>query len=96
MKRRRRKYRTLNRQLNQPNFEKLEPRNLLAGISFDAASGLVSVDGTQNVDAVHITEVATNQIRVRLDGASQVFQTDQVNEIQFRGISHTLGTTVRL
>ena len=83
--RRRRKYRTSNRQLNQPNFEKLEPRNLLAGISFDAASGTVFVEGSPSVDAVHITTESTDQIRVRHGGQIEVFESEQVNEIQFRG-----------
>jgi Ca2+-binding RTX toxin-like protein len=70
---------------SQAAFQNLETRSLLAGITFDAGTGVVTVDGSIGNDVALITTAGT-QITFSLTGVSnQNFQAAAVNEIVFFG-----------
>ena len=67
-------------------FQRLEPKCLLAGISFDAGTGVITVDGSSNRDRVLILNESATEIRVDFDGvADQTFNRAQISEIVFYG-----------
>lgn len=68
------------------SFEKLEDRNLLAGISFDSGTGELTVSGGVNDDVGQITNLDASTVRVTLTGfAAQDFATSSVNKVTFIG-----------
>lgn len=74
------------RRSNNLMYQTLEPKNLLAGIAFDSITGVITVEGRNVDDAVHISNSANNQIRVAMGGVgSQTFVASQVNSIEFYG-----------
>ena len=67
-------------------YQNLEPRNLLAGISFDQVTGTIFIEGTQDRDFSEVSD-SGNQLEVRLSGFDvQTFNVDEVNLIEFRGL----------
>ncbi|MEM7453616.1 MAG: calcium-binding protein [Planctomycetota bacterium] len=65
---------------------RLEPRQLLAGISFDVPTSKVHIDGTSGDDTSTIVQVNETSFRVSLQGfGSQVFDYADVSGILFRG-----------
>ena len=65
----------------------LEPRMLLAGISFDSATGEVLVVGTNNDDTVLVTP-QNNQVTVSLGNIEQqTFDASSVSAVRFRGLN---------
>ncbi len=72
-------------QSNQAAFQNLETRSLLAGITFDAGTGVLTVDGGSGNDVALVSTTGT-QITVSLTGtSSQNFQAVAVNEVVFFG-----------
>lgn len=70
---------------NQNNYQSLESRNLLAGISFD--SGVVTVIGTESNDISIVSVSSATQINVSLNGfATQTFTTSAVSKLVFLGL----------
>ena len=72
--------------LNKPvlRFDSLEPRCLLAGISFDPATGVVTVEGSANADYVQVFQESATEIDVRFAGVdSQTFSSSDVTEVVF-------------
>ncbi len=66
------------------SFESLEPRCLLAGISFDSLTGIVTIDGSARSDSVRIIANSKTELTVRFDGfQAQTFRVAQVSEILF-------------
>ncbi len=72
---------------NELQFVNLETRNLLAGISFDSTTGIVTVDGSNGPDAVRVTQTATNTTVVFANLDNQSFSNSQVTSIVFLGRS---------
>lgn len=67
-------------------FDALEPKHLLAGITFDATTGIVTVDGSANADSVQVLQQSTTEISVVYSGVdSQSFSIDSVSEVLFLG-----------
>ena len=67
-------------------FDSLEPKNLLAGISFDAAAGIATVNGSNSADAVHVLQTSA-EISVTYHGVdTQTFSTSELNEVVFFGL----------
>ena len=67
-------------------FQRLEPKCLLAGLSFDAETGVITVDGSSDPDRVFISNDSPTEIRVDFDGvAEQTFNRAQISEIVFYG-----------
>lgn len=72
-----------NRKLYRAEYGKLEPRNLLAGITFQG--GEVLVEGAGGNDRVEVHAIG-NQIEVTLNGFEpQQFSANEVDSIRFRG-----------
>ncbi len=70
---------------NESGYQNLESRQLLAGISFDSGTGVVTVDGSSAPDTVLVSPNGT-QISVVLVGLqSQSFNASSVNEVVFTG-----------
>ena len=69
-------------------YHSLEPRNLLAGISFDANTGVVTVMGSaiDDVSVVNSNEI-TGLTAVTLNDSSQSFATTTVSSIDFQGLA---------
>jgi len=66
------------------HFENLEQRNLLAGITF--SSGVITIEGSANADAVHVTAPSAETLNVVIYGSeSQNFELSQVGKIVFHG-----------
>ena len=64
----------------------LESKQLLAGITFDSASGIVEVEGTRLGDQVYILNESESQIKINFAGVEErVFNRDDVQSITFRG-----------
>ena len=65
------------------DFQQLENRQLLAGITFNPANGIVSVDGSEAADSVLISGSGT-QLSVYLSGVgTQSFARSSVTEVMF-------------
>ena len=68
------------------SLESLEPRVMLAGISFDAGTGTVLMDGTNGNDTATVTDLGNGQLQVALSGfATQQYSTSSVNLLRFIG-----------
>ncbi len=65
-------------------FENLEPKRLLAGISFDSAAGVVTVTGTSGADYVQVFQNASGISVVYHDFESRSFDSGDVNEVVFK------------
>jgi Ca2+-binding RTX toxin-like protein len=69
------------------HYGELEPRALLAGISFDGATGVVLIDGTSHADTVEITphngQVTVNFVNID----QQTFAANSVSAFRFLGRS---------
>ncbi len=66
-------------------YQSLEPRQLLAGISFNSATGVVTIDGSGGDDVSQVTMVG-NSINVSLNGVpTQSMASSQVTEIVYWG-----------
>lgn len=66
------------------SIEKLEPRQLLAGITFDA--GVISVEGTANADGAQVFNPQPDQVSVVIYGIEQqTFDAATVSKIVFTG-----------
>ena len=73
---------------NVISYHGLEPRNLLAGITFDGGTGVVTVMGSAINDVSAVTSNAiTGQTTVTLNDASQSFGTTTVSSIVFQGLA---------
>ena len=71
---------------NKLNFEKLEERDLLAGIFFDSAAGEITVSGGSVADVGSIRNLDSSTVRVSLSGyESQDYSTDSVSKVTFIG-----------
>jgi len=71
------------RQQSSAEFQALENRKLLAGITFNPANGIVSVDGSEAADSVLISSSGT-QLNVYLSGVgTQSFAKSGVTEVMF-------------
>ncbi len=92
---RRRKNRSLNRWQrtrkacrNGSRYDRLEVRNLLAGISYDADTSTVLIEGSVNNDVVTIEMVGDDMISVDLTGFDQQqFAVEDVELIRFRALA---------
>ena len=83
----RRRKRIARRRPALPNIERLEPRNLLAGIFLDTASGDLFVFGDAANDTGSISQVNPTTIRANLAGIpSQAFSTSEFSRIVFLGL----------
>ena len=74
---------------NQPDhgYQNLEPRRVLAGISFDAVSGIVTVMGTSGDDISIVSVHSATETRVSLAGfPNLIVSTNDVNRIDFFGL----------
>ncbi len=70
---------------SQLDFHRLEPRQLLAGISFDSATGVASIDGSEAIDQVQILEDgSTVKIIYHGQDAKEFVRTD-LTEVVFYG-----------
>ena len=70
------------------DFQALEPKQLLAGISYDSGTGVVTVDGSNAADAVRVEVKSPTQIEVIFNGIGrQAFDTSSVSEVVFLGRS---------
>ena len=70
------------------DFQSLEPKQLLAGISFDSGTGVVTVDGSNAADAVRVEVKSPTQIEVVFNGVGrQSFDKSDVTEVVFMGRS---------
>lgn len=68
------------------DYQPLESKNLLAGVFFNSTSGIVTVDGTDAADFVHIVQISASQIRVAIAGVeAKFFANRDVSEIVFLG-----------
>lgn len=67
------------------DFQALETRQLLAGITWESASGVITVDGSSSADTVLVSTAGT-QLTVAFSGvATRSFTTTEVREIRFFG-----------
>ncbi len=75
--------------VSSQDYATLEPRQLLvAEIAFDAATGFIEIEGTNEIDRVNIDMVDENSISVSLTGvATETFPISLVNRIRFRALS---------
>ncbi len=72
-------------QRNLSSYTSLENRNLLAGISFDSATGVVTISGSAAADAAQVNLVNT-QIQVTVNGiGTQNFAASAVTKVVFSG-----------
>jgi Ca2+-binding RTX toxin-like protein len=68
-------------------YQNLEARRVLAGISFDASTGFVTIAGSAGNDFSYVTASSVSQIQVSLTGfTAQTFNTSEVNRIFFYGL----------
>ena len=68
-------------------YQLLENRQLLAGITFDADSGTVNIEGTSHGDQVYVLNGSDSQIKIRFEGVEEtVFDRSIVQSITFRGL----------
>jgi Ca2+-binding RTX toxin-like protein len=65
------------------HFESLESKQLLAGIVFDSATGVVTVNGSANADYVQVFQDASDISVVYHDVESQSFDKSDVKEVVF-------------
>ncbi len=66
------------------DYQSLEERKLLAGISFDSTTGVVSIDGSENDDSVWVQNSSAPEISVVFYGVdSQLFSKASVTNIVF-------------
>ncbi len=70
-----------------PQFEHLETRHLLAAsILFDAATGIVTVNGDQSDNQAFVTAAGTDRIQVDLTGVeTRQFDRSEVTGLVFNG-----------
>ena len=72
------------------HYDHLEAKNLLAGITFDAVSGLVSIEGSANSDAANVV-LNQGTLIVSLNTGTEVFNQQfnafDVNEIEVTGLA---------
>ncbi len=67
-------------------FQRLESKNLLAGIFFDAASGEVTVAGDSTANVGSFVQINPSQYRATLSGSGQMdFAVNEVSKIVFIG-----------
>ena len=65
-------------------YDGLEARQLLAGITFDAATGIVSIEGSPEADRVLVSMPSTSEIRVDFESVDrQDFTFSDVTKIVF-------------
>ncbi len=81
MKRRRKQK---SRQSSQFEFSSLEDRRLLAGITFDAATGVATVQGTDGVDQVQVFQTGSKVQVVYHGQESAEFNRSELTEVFFR------------
>lgn len=74
-----------NKQSKANDYQKLEPKVLLASINFDAATNTVFVGGTNGADEVYVNDHGDNEVSVVLNELYEVFSKDSVQRIQFSG-----------
>ena len=68
------------------NFESLESKKLLAGISYDTNTGIVTIDGSSKADYVQIQQSAPQEISVVFSYVeTKSFSAASVSEIVFNG-----------
>ena len=69
---------------NFPRYELLETRSLLAGITFDLSTGIVTVEGTSGKDELRIEMESSSEVSIDLkDIEEQIFEISQVTQITF-------------
>lgn len=66
-------------------FEALAARHLLAGITFDSATGIVTVDGSNSADSVLVTQNASSVTIALTNVQTQTFPTVDLSKIRFYG-----------
>jgi Ca2+-binding RTX toxin-like protein len=72
---------------NSFRYEKLEARQVLAGIAFDPISGVVTITGTEANDISIVSMLSDNQIRVTLAGHPRKdLPLADVNRVVFYGL----------
>jgi uncharacterized protein YkwD len=72
------------RKVDHLYFERLEPRQLLAGIAFQ--NGIVTINGSAGRDVAKVDHVDASRIRVTLNRlAPQVYNAAQISQIVFHG-----------
>ncbi len=85
--RRRHRRKRIQRRRSHCHYGELEQKNLLAGITFSAATGFVLIEGTNGADTVEIT-TQNNQVVVDFANVDQqLFAASSVSAIRFRGLS---------
>ncbi len=67
------------------SYGSLEPRNLLAGIFFDAPTGFVTVSGDNSANVGQFAEVGDSTLRATLDSNTMDFDAADVTKIIFIG-----------
>lgn len=68
-------------------INELESRRLLAGISFDSVSGMITIDGTSQDDFVQLSQTG-NDVKVTYHGVEQrTFSASSVTGVTFNGFA---------
>ena len=81
------KRRCRSRSLGNVTYQECEPRQLLAGVTFTAATGEILIGGTTGVDVARVTQV-NEVVTVTHEGFdTRTFAASQVNSILFVGLA---------